>query len=215
MNLKENYEFEATEKVNELWKIIEPFFSQLRDFDSQKENHQFHTRWELISELREILDNEGYLTYAGCYRLAILFEKFVVKFEFYPEDQCNKCEFETYKKAKENGFDQFFAETFSLNLGDELVNIQENCGDTMEWENDSFSETVRNSFKSEEELEEYEDYGYDLIEEIEIFLGETYGYKRANEILNFLWDIGMEDVHEGNVTCGTGTLKFIDFSWEQ
>ena len=118
MNLKENYELEAIKKVNELWEIIEPFFSQLRNFDSQKENCQFHTRWELISELRKTLVEEGYITYAGCYRLAILFKDFVVKFEFYPEDQCNKCEFETYKKAKENGFEKFFSETFSLNLGD-------------------------------------------------------------------------------------------------
>ena len=25
----------------------------------------------------------------------------------------------------------------------------------------------------------------------------------------------MDDVHDGNVTCGTGALKFIDFPWEE
>lgn len=142
------------------------------------------------------------------------FGDYVVKFCYEDFDYCER-EYTNYLAAVENGLEEFFAFTDYLGIINGLrFYIQERC----DCDAEAVSSIVYNSVKEDYVNENNEsedvvseriwDVVYDLDDEAYV----TYCFGFNEELIDFLGEYAINDLHEGNFGYVDGQLVIIDFS---
>jgi len=200
-------------------------------------------------------EEAGYHPVYGMTKVCFVFDEFVIKTGFdykvtYPsigggvtkkvvdlEDAC-ETEYLAYRKAVEEGLDEFFFETDSLGYG---IYVQEKCEESLqdarvsrdefdsitkeynEYEMECAIDALVGSISKEEaevDIDEYTTVG-DSVRYIDSYLKEdcvtnflqTYDSDRMVRLARFLFNYDITDIHDANVGFDkVGKLRIFDFS---